>query len=43
MDGQGVRERHIPGIPEALPGDKRSGMVRWLESLRAGEIAGGPG
>jgi len=36
-------ERHVPGIPPALPGDKRSGMVRWLEALKAGEIKGGPG
>lgn len=37
------REGHVPGIPPALPGDKRSGMVRWLEALKAGEIKGGPG
>jgi hypothetical protein len=24
-------------------GDTRSGLVRWLEGVRAGEIAGGPG
>lgn len=36
-------QRHIPGVPEALPGDRRSGFVRWLEALKAGEITGGPG
>ena len=36
-------EPYGPGIPEALPGDKRSGIVRWLEALKAGEIKGGPG
>ena len=29
--------------PEAKPGDRRSGIVRWLEALKAGEIKGGPG
>ena len=36
-------EPHVPGIPEAQPGDRRSGIVRWLEALWAGEIKGGPG
>lgn len=39
----GGTQHHVPGIPEALPGDKRSGLVRWLEALKAGEIKGGPG
>lgn len=43
MSGSSEKERHIPGVPEALPGDQRSGMVRWLEALKAGEIKGGPG
>ena len=24
-------------------GDKRNGLIRWLESVRSGEIGGGPG
>jgi hypothetical protein len=36
-------EPHVPPIPEPQPGDRRSGPVRWLESLWAGEIKGGPG
>lgn len=43
MGGRSDTERHIPGIPEPLPGDRRSGLVRWLEGLKAGEIKGGPG
>ena len=43
MSGSNENDSHVPGIPETLPGDKRSGMVRWLEALKAGEIKGGPG
>jgi len=43
MGGRSDTGRHIPGIPESLPGDQRSGLVRWLEALKAGEIKGGPG
>ncbi len=38
-----MSERHVPAVPPPLPGDRRSGAVRWLEALRAGEIKGGPG
>jgi len=38
-----MSERHVPPVPEAQPGDRRSGVVRWLEALWAGEIKGGPG
>lgn len=27
---------------EGATGDRRGGFVRWLEGVRAGEIAGGP-
>ena len=43
MSGSNENDSHVPRIPKALPGDKRSGMVRWLEALKAGEIKGGPG
>ena len=38
-----MSQHHVPPVPEALPGDRRTGVVRWLEALGSGEIAGGPG